>query len=213
MLIRAGDPRDLLPVERLRREILGTEDDPSQDAQLLDHLRAAADEVSARLGARVLDGDREFRATRLAPTEVVRLNARWVRALAGIQWIDPATHQSGGQVGVGGLVSRRDRAGISIHPPSAEGWPSDRLAVTLSLGLDLADEGLALVRQVCVLYARAYFEGYRERRPTNAMRDMLSTIRREAWAPGVTADSDLREDDFGQDAEYPYPGYSRPRSR
>ena len=195
MLIQAGDPRDFLPVERLRREIIGDAANTGEDAQFADHLRSAASEIAV-VGGSVLDAVREYPVGPIYDDrETVRINRLWVRSLSGVQWLREDTGEPGGQVAVAGLAPEIDRGGISIPAPEG-GWPGTRLRVTLSEGLDPGDTVLGLVRETAILLVRGYMDGAMKRGGMSSVEVMLRRIRRAAFLPTVTAKDDLRGDDF-----------------
>ena len=186
-----GDPRDFLPLVRLRREILGDASVATEDDQFSDHVESAASAISADLGADVEDRTLSERMVCVARTETLRINRRWVRS------VDSISGEASGAVA--GYTVRADRRGVSIEPPP-EGWLDETLTVELSVGLDTTDRDLGLVRQAAVVQIRAWMDGYREQKPTAAAQRILDRIRIGAYLPERTKDDGLRDDDFSPGA-------------
>ena len=186
-----GDPRDFLPLARLRREILGDASISTEDDQFSDHVESAVSSISAELGADV--ADRTLNALMLCVdrTETLRINRRWIRS------VDSISGKASGAVA--GYTVRADRGGVSIEAPP-EGWPDETLTVEATVGLDTTDRDFGLVRQAAVVQIRAWMDGYREQKPTAAAKRILDSIRTGAYRPERTKDAGLRDDDFSPGA-------------
>ena len=208
MVIQAGDPRDLLPIEMFRQDIFGVLGgiDTSQDARLEAALRRAVGTVEDDLGAKVLDDTNEYRITLRGEDETVSIAERWHRSVDSVRYREPDEDRSqppSQSLTVASIPQYYGEERLTLWAPgsreNAPGrWPEGvrTLYVTTSSGLDLTDSDLGDVRRWLILLVRFDLNMQMEEKPTNAIKAVRKKLMRAGWRPKVSGGEPLRDDDF-----------------
>ena len=174
-------PRELLPIERLRRSIYGllASDDDSGDGQITDKLPGAVSRIEQELGAPgadILDRTRRFTfAAPETPTLGVRLQCRWLRS------VDSAAAETAGT-----LAPPTQGARLGPHTvvmPPAGGWPAapDQITLTCSTGIGPDDPELGAIQlAIEMALAHAIMEMSDEKPRTNQLDRTLAPLKLRA---------------------------------
>lgn len=209
MVIQAGDPRDLYPVEQLRQDVYGimAGSDETQDTRLGEALDRAYRSIEQELAGRIVDGTNEYEVPLRCSDESLMIRERWHRTVAGVMYREAdegLETPPGHAIPVASVPAQYTGKVLTLWPPGSTGlslgrWPEGVRALTVSTtsGLSPEDVELGDVRKWLLLLVRFEVNHQMEMKPTNAIRHLRHKLVSKGWTPRVSGGEPLRDDEFG----------------